>query len=78
MAPSSVDIDSATNTGSFDVTFKSSVNLDGLAAEGFGLSQPSVTTETAHQDDPNDPSTASVKKSLTLEPRLAARRSRRR
>ena len=27
-------------TGSFDVTFKSSVDLDGLEAEAFGLSQP--------------------------------------
>ena len=25
-----------------------------------------MTTETAHQDDPNDPATASVKKSFTL------------
>jgi hypothetical protein len=37
-----------------------------VAAAGFGLSQPTVTTETAHQDDPNDPSTASVKKGFTL------------
>ena len=32
----------------------------------FGLSQPSVTTETVVQDDPNDPSSATVKKSLSL------------
>jgi hypothetical protein len=37
-----------------------------LKAAAFGLSQPSTTTETAHQDNPDDPSTASVKKNLTL------------
>ena len=51
------------------MTFKSSVTLDGLKAAAFGLSQPSTTTETAHQDNPDDPSTASVKKNLTLSPR---------
>jgi hypothetical protein len=48
------------------VTFRSSVDLDGLAADAFGLSQPQVTTETAAQDDPDDPATASIKKPLTL------------
>ena len=66
VSPSAVDIDTATNTGSFSVTFESSVDLDGLTAEAFGLSQPSVTTETAHQDNPDDPSSASVKKTITL------------
>jgi len=66
VAPSAVDIDTATNTGSFDVTFESGLDLDGLSAEAFGLSQPAATTETAQQDDPNDPSSASVKKSITL------------
>jgi hypothetical protein len=66
VAPSAVDIDTAANAGSFDVTFESGLDLDGLQAEAFGLSQPSVTTETAQQDDPNDPSSASVKKSITL------------
>jgi hypothetical protein len=37
-----------------------------LFSTAFGLSQPRVTTETAHQDDPDDPSTASVKRSFTL------------
>src|SRR6185436_9189746 len=53
-------------TGSFDVTFSSSVDLAGLKAEAFGLSQPTSTTETARQDDPNDPSTASVKRNFTI------------
>jgi hypothetical protein len=67
VAPSAVDIETVADSGSVDVTFESAVDLDGLSAEAFGLSQPSVTTETARQDDPNDPSSASVKKSITLQ-----------
>ena len=67
VTPSSVEVSSAADTGSFDVTFESGVDLDGLTAEAFGLSQPTVTTETAQQDDPNDPSTASIKRDVTLE-----------
>jgi hypothetical protein len=36
-------------------------------AEAFGLSQPSITDEVGQQDDPNDPSSASIKKDITLE-----------
>ena len=32
---------------STDVTFEAGLDLPGLAADGFGLSQPSVTTQTA-------------------------------
>ena len=42
------------------------MDLAGFAADAFGLSQPQVSTETAHQDDPNDSATASVKKSFTV------------
>ncbi|MGH9274074.1 MAG: S8 family serine peptidase, partial [Acidimicrobiales bacterium] len=66
VAPSSVDIDTATDTGSFDIDFTSSVALDGLTAAAFGLSQPILSTETAQQDNPDDPSSASVKRSITL------------
>lgn len=66
VAPSAVDIDTATDVDSFQVTFTSSVDLDGLAAEAFGLSQPSSTLEPGQQDDPNDPSSASIKKDITL------------
>lgn len=66
VSPSSVAVDAASDSGSFDVRFRSSVDLDGLAADAFGLSQPDVTTETAHQDDPADPSTASIKKTVTV------------
>ncbi len=66
VSPAAVSLNATTDSGAFDVTFSSGVALPGLAADAFGLSQPSVTTETAHQDDPNDPSTASVKKSFSL------------
>ncbi len=66
VAPSAVSITSAADTGSFDVTFTSGVDLPGLTAAAFGLSQPTTTTETAKQDNPNDPSTASIKKPFSL------------
>ncbi len=66
VTPSSVDTEVNADTGSFDVEFSSSVDLTGLTAEAFGLSQPNFSTETAQQDDPNDPSSASVKRDITL------------
>lgn len=66
VAPSAVVLDTSSGTGSFDVTFESSLDLDGLAAEAFGLSQPSVTNELGQQDDPNDPSSASIKKDVAI------------
>ena len=49
------------------MTFESSIDLAGLRAEGFGLSQPVTTTETARQDNPDDPSSASVKKTFAIQ-----------
>jgi hypothetical protein len=66
VTPTEVEQTTTADTGSFDVTFKAGVPLDGLEADGFGLSQKQSTQETAAQDDPDDPSTASVKKNLTL------------
>jgi hypothetical protein len=66
VTPTSVAQSTAADTGSFDVTFKASVDLDGLKAEGFGLSQPQTGPVTVAQDNPDDPSTASVKKNLTI------------
>ncbi|HEY7379893.1 MAG TPA: S8 family serine peptidase [Gaiella sp.] len=66
VTPSSVDISTAADSGTFDVTFQSSVDLDGLSAEAFGLSQPVVSSETLAQDNQNDPSTASNKTNVTL------------
>jgi hypothetical protein len=64
--PAEVEQTTTSDTGSFDVTFQSTVDLTGLEAEAFGLSQPQTTTETAHQDDPNVPSSASVKKTFVI------------
>ena len=38
--PTSVEETTADGTGSFDVTFTATVDLEGLEAEGFGLSRP--------------------------------------
>jgi hypothetical protein len=64
--PAEVEQTTTSDIGSFDVTFQSTVDLTGLEAEAFGLSQPQTTTETAHQDDPNVPSSASVKKTFVI------------
>jgi hypothetical protein len=64
--PSSVVMDSPADAGTFDVTFKSTVDLDGLAADAFGLSQPEVFVEATQQDDPNDPSSASIKHDVAI------------
>jgi subtilisin family serine protease len=66
VAPSRVSVTTGGDAGSFDVTFTSGIGLDGLRANAFGLSQPSVTSRTAHQDDPDDPSAASVKVPFTV------------
>ncbi len=66
VAPSSVVETTIDGTGTFDVTFTSGFALDGLAAHAFGLSQPTLENVTVQQDDPNDPSSASVKRNLTL------------
>ncbi|HXG26677.1 MAG TPA: S8 family serine peptidase [Candidatus Binatia bacterium] len=67
VAPSAVDIDSDADSGSFDITFTSSVDLAGLSAEAFGLSQPVELVRQAAQDDPNDPSSATVKEDIAIE-----------
>jgi hypothetical protein len=64
--PTSVTQSTMTGVGEFDVTFKSTLDLPGLAAKAFGLSQPSTSVETVVQDDPNNPSSATVKKNVTL------------
>jgi hypothetical protein len=64
--PTSVTQDTTTGVGEFDVTFKSTLALPGFSAKAFGLSQPTTTTETVVQDDPNNPSSATVKKNVTI------------
>ena len=48
------------------MTLSTGIALDGLVAEGFGLSAPVTTRETALQDDPGDPSTASFSTTLDV------------
>jgi hypothetical protein len=64
--PTSITQSTTTGVGEFDVTFKSTLDLPGFAADAFGLSQPSTSTETVQQDDPSNPSSATVKKNITL------------
>jgi hypothetical protein len=66
VTPSSVSQATGADTGGFDVTFKSGIPLEGLQAEAFGLSQAQSSQITPAQDDPDDPSTASIKQNLTL------------
>jgi Subtilase family len=73
VSPNKVEITTSANSGNFEITFESGIDLPGLVAEGFGLSQPAVTSETASQDNPNDPSTASVKKNVTIDHASRAR-----
>ncbi len=65
--PTAVEETTADGTGSFDVTFTATVDLEGLEAEAFGLSRPTVETPTVQQDDPDDPSSASVKRDVTID-----------
>ncbi|MDH5616527.1 MAG: PPC domain-containing protein, partial [Acidimicrobiia bacterium] len=67
VTPSAIDITTGTDTGTFDVTFEAGLDLPGLAAEAFGLSQPFSGDFEAAQDNPNDPSSASVKYPFTVE-----------
>lgn len=53
-------------SGSASITLHSDLALDGFSGASFGLSQPIVSTETAQQDDPNNPATSSVVKTVTL------------
>ena len=58
--------DVAGDSGAFDVTFESTVDLAGLARRGLRPQPAGDEHRTAHQDDPNDPATASVKKTFTI------------
>jgi len=66
VSPTQVVETTATGSGTFDVMFTSGLPLDGVAGEAFGLSQPVAENVTVQQDDPDDPSSASVKRDITL------------
>jgi hypothetical protein len=62
--PTSVEQTAADDgTGTFDVTVESSLDLEGLSADAFGLSQPESVHVQPSQDDASeaDPSSASAK-----------------
>ncbi len=57
-----------TGSGTVTVTVNATIPLPDLVAEGFGLGQPQLyTDQVVNQDDPNDPSTASYTRTVTLE-----------
>jgi subtilase family protein len=66
VTPANVNVATGSDTGSFDVTFEATVPLAGLTAEAFGLSQPTTENVQVKQDDPDDPSSASVKRNFTV------------
>jgi hypothetical protein len=71
--PASVELLDAADTGSFSIDFTSGVDLSGIDADAFGLSQPIVLDRVTQQDDPNDPSTATVKEDVTISHASTAR-----
>jgi hypothetical protein len=73
VSPGAVNVTTSADSGAFDVTFTSSVALDGLTAEAFGLSQPQTFVEATQQDDPNDPSSAHVKHDVAISHASSAR-----
>lgn len=64
LASVSTAIDGASGTAA--ITIASEIALDDFQGGAFGLSQPVTTAETAQQDDPNDPTTASVVRTIDL------------
>jgi hypothetical protein len=67
VAPSAVEQTTAADSGAFDVTLTSSIDIPGgVVAKGYGLSQPQAVPITVQQDNPDDPATASVKVPFTV------------
>jgi hypothetical protein len=65
--PVEVDLTTTSDTGSTAITFTTGIELDGLAAEAFGLGKPQVMTDQlVSQDDPDDPATASFTHFFTV------------
>jgi len=65
--PNAINIVTASDTGSFDIQVSSSMGLPDYTTDGFGLGVPQVyADQPIQQDDPNDPTTASYTKTVTL------------
>lgn len=68
VAPSALDLDAPSNSVYAEITVSSSLALDDLVAEGFGLGLPELyTDQVVNQDNPNDPSTASYTRTVTID-----------
>jgi hypothetical protein len=66
--PSVIDEVAVTDSGTVQVTVNATVPLPDLVAEGFGLGKPEVyPDQVVYQDDPDDPSTASYTRTVTIE-----------
>ena len=57
--PGTIEVTKSTDN-SAEVAITTELAFDGIVVNGAGLSQPTTTRETAQQDDPNDPTSASV------------------
>ncbi len=66
--PLQLDVYDPTDTVETTIVVSASVNLDDMEAEGFGLGLPENFTDLPiNQDDPNDPSTSSYTKTVTID-----------
>jgi hypothetical protein len=67
VAPRPISITTETDSGSVQVSVQSSLAFEDLAAEGWGLGAPEAfTDQVVNQDDPNDPTTASYTRTVTI------------
>ncbi|MFQ5340603.1 MAG: S8 family serine peptidase [Anaerolineae bacterium] len=67
VAPRPISITTETDSGSVQVTVQSSLAFEDLAAEGWGLGTPETfADQVTNQDDPNDPTTASYTRTVTI------------
>ncbi len=68
VAPRPISITTQTGAGSVTVTVESSLALDDLAAEGWGLGTPETyTDQVVNQDAAGNPATASYTRTVTVE-----------
>ncbi len=65
--PNQLNVNAPTDTVEATITVSASMNLDDIVAEGFGLGLPEdYKDQPVKQDNPNDPSTASYTKTVTI------------
>ncbi len=64
--PNSIVASGSAGAGSATVSISSSLDLTNFVAEGYGLGAPETEIGLVFQDDPNDPSTASFVRTVTI------------